>query len=47
MYILILQGSYNVKMIKYEEYEEALSNYKKHQEAGRVCYLTEVIQNTV
>ena len=47
MYIVILQGSYNEKIIKYTNYEDALKSYKTHKEAGRICYLTKVIMSSV
>lgn len=46
MYILILQGSYNEKTMKYDNYEDALENFEKHKEAGRICYLTKVLMSS-
>ncbi|WP_156956010.1 hypothetical protein [Carnobacterium pleistocenium] len=46
MYIIILQGSYNEKTIKYDNYEDALESFNKHQAAGRNCYLTKVLMSS-
>lgn len=47
MYILILQGSYNVKTIDYFDYEKAVEAFNKNKEAGRTCYLTKVVMSSV
>lgn len=47
VYVLILHGSYNEKIIIYDDYEDALRNFEKHRESGRTCYLTKVVMSSV